>query len=180
MRVWRMSLRRTESTTISRHGLNQLQSVIRSCYSDCTVVLHIIVIDRWCIFVVFFLFLLVLQATECLLTLQIQNRFSRNLSQGFNMTKRQNCVLLYYQVKRRYDYYRAHWVSYMHKPISSAWSKEWKYEIWASSRDYGTYHIGDQRRHRRACASAQSRQSLRCSHTWSIEVNEGSDQTSDI
>ena len=28
-----------------------------------------------------------------------------------------------------------------------------------------TYHIGDQRRLRRACASAQSRQSLCCSHT---------------
>ena len=30
---------------------------------------------------------------------------------------------------------------------------------------YGTYHIGDQRGLRRACTSAQSRQSLRCSHT---------------
>ena len=46
--------------------------------------------------------------------------------------------------------------------------------IWASSWDYGN-HIGDQRRLRRACASAQSRQSLRCSHTWSMEVDEGSD-----
>ena len=51
---------------------------------------------------------------------------------------------------------------------------------WASSLDYGTYHIGDQRRLRRACASAQSHQSLRCSHTWSMEVDEGSDQKSDI
>ena len=39
-------------------------------------------------------------------------------------------------------------------------------------------HIGDQRRLRRACASAQSRQSLRCSHTWSMEVDEESDQNS--
>ena len=31
-----------------------------------------------------------------------------------------------------------------------------------------------------SCASAQSRQSLRCSHTWSMEVDEGSDQKSDI
>ena len=31
----------------------------------------------------------------------------------------------------------------------------------------------------RSCAFAQSRQSLRCSHTWSIEVDEGSDQKSD-
>ena len=41
---------------------------------------------------------------------------------------------------------------------------------WASSWDYCTYHIGDQRRLMRACASAQSRQSLHCSHTWSMEV----------
>ena len=34
---------------------------------------------------------------------------------------------------------------------------------WASSSDYGTYHIVDQRRLRRACASAQSRQTLRFS-----------------
>ena len=44
--------------------------------------------------------------------------------------------------------------------------------IWAISWDSGTYHIGDQRRLRRACASAQTRQSLRCSHTWSMEVDE--------
>ena len=31
--------------------------------------------------------------------------------------------------------------------------------------DYGTYHIGDQRRLRRACTSARSRQSPRCSRT---------------
>ena len=35
---------------------------------------------------------------------------------------------------------------------------------WASSWDYGTYHIGDQRRLRRACAFAPSHQSLRCLH----------------
>ena len=51
---------------------------------------------------------------------------------------------------------------------------------WASSWDYGTYHIGNQQRLRRACPSAQSRQSLRCSHTWSMEVDKGSDQKSDI
>ena len=49
-----------------------------------------------------------------------------------------------------------------------------------SSWDYGTYHIGDQRWLRRACAYAQSRQSLRCSHTWSIEVDKGSIQKADI
>ena len=52
--------------------------------------------------------------------------------------------------------------------------------IKASSWDYGTYHTGNQQRLRRACTSAQSRQSLRCVHTWSMEVDEGSDQKSDI
>ena len=51
---------------------------------------------------------------------------------------------------------------------------------WATTWDYGTFHIGDQRRLRRACPSEQSRQSLCCSHTWSMEVDEGSDQKSDI
>ena len=41
------------------------------------------------------------------------------------------------------------------------------------SLDHGSYHIGDQRRLRRACASAQSRLSHRCSHTLSMEVDEG-------
>ena len=52
--------------------------------------------------------------------------------------------------------------------------------IWFSiteSWEYGTYRIGDQRRLRR---SAQSGQSLRCSHTWSMKVDEGCNQKSDI
>ena len=39
---------------------------------------------------------------------------------------------------------------------------------------------GNQRRLRRVCASAQSRQSLFCSHTYSMEVKEGADRKSDI
>ena len=39
--------------------------------------------------------------------------------------------------------------------------------IWASSWDYGTYHVGDQRRLSRAYASAQSRQSaVRTHEVW--------------
>ena len=52
--------------------------------------------------------------------------------------------------------------------------------FFTSSWDYGTSHTGDQRRLRQACASAQSRQSFRCSHTWSMEADEGSDQKSNI
>ena len=51
---------------------------------------------------------------------------------------------------------------------------------WASSWDYGTYYLGYQWWLRWACTPAQSLQSLRCSHTWSMEVDEGSDQKSDI
>ena len=54
----------------------------------------------------------------------------------------------------------------------------YKYINWASSWDYGTYHIGDQRRLRpRAFV-------VRTHDTWSMEVSmevdEGSDQKSDI
>ena len=46
--------------------------------------------------------------------------------------------------------------------LECPWGREavHRKEKWASPWDYGTYHIGDQRRLRRACASAQSRQSL--------------------
>ena len=52
---------------------------------------------------------------------------------------------------------------------------KWKCAIqsvikWASSWNYGPYHIGNQRRLRWVCASAQSHQSLRYSHTWSMKV----------
>ena len=52
--------------------------------------------------------------------------------------------------------------------------------IWASSWDYGTYHIGDQWRFRPACTSAQFRQSVRCLHTHKMEADEASDQKSDL
>ena len=51
---------------------------------------------------------------------------------------------------------------------------------WASSCDNGTYHVCEQRRLRRACASAQSRLSLRCLHTWCMEADKGFDKKSDI
>ena len=45
--------------------------------------------------------------------------------------------------------------------------------IWANSWDHDTYHLGDQRRLRRA---VQCRHNIRCSHTWSMEVDETFDQ----
>ena len=49
-----------------------------------------------------------------------------------------------------------------------------------SSRDFGTYRISEQRRLRRVCTYAQTRQSLRCSHTQSMDADESSDQTLDL
>ena len=48
--------------------------------------------------------------------------------------------------------------------------------FWAGPREKGTYHICEQRRLRRACASLQSRQSLRCSLTQHRELEEVSDK----
>ena len=51
---------------------------------------------------------------------------------------------------------------------------------WACSWDYGTDHIGDQRRLRRACASAQSRQSMRfrTHEVWKLTKDATKKQTS--
>ena len=71
-------------------------------------------------------------------------------------------------------------VSTIKKPLNDAQDMQQsnllrRFHNWASSKDYGTHHIGYQRRLRRAWAPAQSRQCLRCSYTWSMEVDEGSD-----
>ena len=54
--------------------------------------------------------------------------------------------------------------------------------IWVNARDFCTYRIDEQRRLWRVCAYAyaQTHQSLRCSHTQSMDVDEGSDQSLDI
>ena len=48
------------------------------------------------------------------------------------------------------------------------------------TRYVGKNRIVDQRRLKRACAIAQTRQSLRCSHTQSIDIDEDSDQKIDL
>ena len=42
--------------------------------------------------------------------------------------------------------------------------------IWAASSEFGTNCLCEQRRFRRACASAQSRQNLRCSLTQAVSL----------
>ena len=52
-------------------------------------------------------------------------------------------------------------------------------EIWTASSEFGTYRLCEQRRFRRACASAQSRQNLRCSLIQAVNQEEPSDRIPD-
>ena len=51
--------------------------------------------------------------------------------------------------------------------------------IWAASSEVGTYRLCEQRRFRRACPSAQSRQNLCCSLTQAVSQEEPSDRKPD-
>ena len=53
----------------------------------------------------------------------------------------------------------------------------WK--SWAASSEFGTYRLCEQRRFRQACASAQSRQNLRCSLMQAVSQEEPSDRKPD-
>ena len=50
---------------------------------------------------------------------------------------------------------------------------------WAASSEFGTYRLCEQRRFRRACAFAQSRQNLRCSLIQAVSQEEPSDRKPD-
>ena len=50
---------------------------------------------------------------------------------------------------------------------------------WAASSEFGTYRLCEQQRFRRACASAQSRQNLRCSRIQTVSQGERSDRKPD-
>ena len=51
--------------------------------------------------------------------------------------------------------------------------------IWTASSEFGTYRLCEQRRFRRACASAQSLQNLRCSLIQALSQEEHSDRKPD-
>ena len=59
------------------------------------------------------------------------------------------------------------------KTISSLYFK------WAAPSEFGTYRLCEQRRFRRACASAQSSQNLRCSLIQAVSQEEPSDRKPD-
>ena len=50
---------------------------------------------------------------------------------------------------------------------------------WTAPSEFGTYRLCEQRRFRRACASAQSRQNLRCSLIQAVSQEEPSDRKPD-
>ena len=52
--------------------------------------------------------------------------------------------------------------------------------MWTASSKFGTYRICEQRRFRRACASAQSHQNLRCSLIQAVSEEEPSDRKPDL
>ena len=51
--------------------------------------------------------------------------------------------------------------------------------IWTTSSEFGTYRLCEQRRFRRACASAQYRQNLCCSLIQAVSQEESSDRKPD-
>ena len=51
---------------------------------------------------------------------------------------------------------------------------------WTASSEFGTYRLCEQRRFRRDCASAQSRQNLRCSLIQAVNQDEPSDRKPDL
>ena len=73
----------------------------------------------------------------------------------------------------------------LHRLCTIAWvSQKWNQLprvciIWTASSEFGTYRLCEQRRFRRACASAQSRQNLRCSLIQAVSQEEPSDRKPD-
>ena len=63
--------------------------------------------------------------------------------------------------------------------VSSASEYQIDIDIWTASSEFGTYRLCEQRRFRRACASAQSRQNLRCSLIQAVSQEEPSDMKPD-
>ena len=55
----------------------------------------------------------------------------------------------------------------------------WYCHKWAPSSEFGTYRLCEQRRFRRACSSAQSRQNLCCSLIQAVSQEESSDRKPD-
>ena len=86
----------------------------------------------------------------------------------------QGFLTVYYRSKRHSD------VTLVSVFICKCTSKKSISNItWAASSEFGTYCLCEQRRFRRACASAQSRQNLRYSLIQAVNQEEPSDRKPD-
>ena len=65
------------------------------------------------------------------------------------------------------------------KTLKTGFLVTWLTYIWAAPSEFVTYRLCEQRRFRRACASAQSRQNLRCSLIQAVNQEEPSDRKPD-
>ena len=65
------------------------------------------------------------------------------------------------------------------EPLLRTWQNNAKIYNWTASSEFGTYRLCEQRRFKRACASAQSRQNLRCSLIQAVNQEEPSDRKPD-
>ena len=74
--------------------------------------------------------------------------------------------------------YSFHWL-FIPLCILKLCTKNFDTEIWTASSEFGTYRICEQRRFRLTCASAQSRQNLRCSLIQAVSQEEPSDRKPD-
>ena len=63
--------------------------------------------------------------------------------------------------------------------FSTKTTEKYTIVIWTASSEFGTYRLCEQRRFRRTCASAQSRQNLRCSLIQAVSQEEPSDRKPD-
>ena len=72
-------------------------------------------------------------------------------------------------------------VAFSNGEIVTFWSKSLivSLTVWTASSGFGTYRMCEQRRFRRACASAQSRQKFRCSLIQAVSQEEPSDRKPD-
>ena len=99
------------------------------------------------------------------------------------VTDKGNCTCKNIKVKLWFEYYICReYTSYSKRKTNSAgnFSRTQPVEIaalkWAASSEFGTYRLCEQRRFRRACASAQSRQNLRYSLIQAVSQEEPSRQ----
>ena len=71
------------------------------------------------------------------------------------------------------------YIAYQNNTIANFFKKGTPLYNWAAPSEFVTYRLCEQQRFRRACASAQSRQNLRCSLIQTVSQEEPSDRKPD-